>query len=88
MNFEIIDLSRDQAIEFTYTKTLNMFTLARILTYFDIIRDTTLTYLQIVKHFSEQAFPYAEKYLKEKHNIHFQEPANLEDSLFLSETSF
>ena len=71
MNFEIIDLSRDQAIEFTCTKTLNTFTLARILTYFDIIRDTTPIYLQIVKHFSEQAFPYTEKYLKEKYNINF-----------------
>jgi len=88
VNFEIIDLSRDQAIEFTCTKTLNMFTLAQILIYFDIIRDTTPTYLQIVKYFSKQVFSYAEKYLKEKHNINFQEPANLEDSLFLSETFF
>ena len=88
VNFEITDLSRDQAIEFTCTKTLNTFTLARILTYFDIIRDTTSTYPQIVKYFSEQAFPFAEKYLKEKYNINFQEPENLEDSLFLTETSF
>ena len=88
MNFEIIDLLRDQAIKFICTKTLNILILAWILIYFDIIQDITPIYPQIVKHFSERAFPYTEKYLKEKHNINFQEPANLEDSLFLSETSF
>ena len=65
VNLEIIDLSRDQDIEFTCTKTLNIFTLARILIYFDIIRDTTSTYPQIVKHFSKQVFSYTKKYLKE-----------------------
>ena len=64
-------MTKDQAIKFTTNKTLDTFTLARVTTYFDIISEQTPTYPEIIKYFSEQAYPFAENYLKENFNINF-----------------
>jgi hypothetical protein len=81
-------MTKEQAIEFTTLKTLNAFTLARVIIYFDLIQDQTPTYPEITKYFSEQAYPFAENYLKNNFNINFQELETLEDSLFLNLTPF
>ena len=62
--------------------------LARVITYYDIIENRTASYPEIVKYFKEKAYPLANTLINEKFKIDFQEPASLEDSLFLNNSSF
>ena len=62
--------------------------LARIITYFDMIKEEQSTLQQIIKHYKEEALPKAENFLFNKFNITFTEPSLLEDSLFFLEDSF
>ena len=62
--------------------------LARIITYFDMIKEEQSTLQQIIKHYKEKALPEAENFLFNKFNINFTEPSLLEDFLFFLEDSF
>ena len=64
-------MTKEQAIKFTTSKTLDTFILAQLTIYFDIISEQTPIYPKIIKYFSEQAYPFAENYLKENFNINF-----------------
>ena len=45
--------------------------LARVITYFDIIQNQTISYSDIVKYFKDKAYPSAENMIKEKFQINF-----------------
>ena len=87
-NHNIANLSKEDAIEYITAKMIDTHLLARIITYFDIIKDQQTSLLQIIKFYKEQALPKAENFLFKKFNIEFTEPSLLEDSLFFLENSF
>jgi hypothetical protein len=83
-NHGLDNLSIKEAIDKITSKLIDTHFLARILTYYDLIKNKTPSFVEITKHYKEEAFPNAEKFLLTKFKIKFQEPTNLEDSLFLN----
>ena len=65
----------------TYT-VIDTHFLARIIIYFNCIKDQTHTFLQIAKYYKKTAYVKAENFIKQKFNLNFQPITNLE-SLFL-----
>src|SRR5207253_1696819 len=74
---------KQQIIKKLLTEVVDTFMLARVITYFDIIQNQTISYSDIVKYFKDKAYFSADNLIKEKFQINFQELIGLEDSLFL-----
>jgi hypothetical protein len=87
-NHNIADFSKEKAMEAITNKPIDTHFLARIITYYDLVKDQTPTYPQITKFYKESSYPEAETYLAQKFNINFTEPILIEDSLFFLESSF
>ena len=87
-NHNIHNLTREKAIEYITAKMIDTHFLARIITYFDMIKEEQSTLQQIIKYYKETALPEAEHYLFNKFSVTFTEPSLLEDSLFFLEDSF
>ena len=69
-------------------KIIDTHFLARIITYFNMIKEEQSTLQQIIKYYKEKALPEAEDFLFNKFKVTFTEPSLLEDSLFFLEDSF
>ena len=87
-NHNLHNFTKEKAIEYITSKMIDTHFLARIITYFDMIKEEQSTLQQIIKHYKEEALPKAENFLFNKFNITFTEPSLLEDSLFFLEDSF
>jgi hypothetical protein len=87
-NHNIDNFSKEKAIDFITNNIVDTHFLARIITYFDLIKNQNTTYSQIVKFFKETAYPEAEKILSDKFKINFSSPIDIDDSFFLKESSF
>jgi hypothetical protein len=83
-NHGLAGLSVKEAIDKITSKLIDTHFLARIITYYDLIKNKTPTFNEVIKFYKEEAFPNAEKFLLTKFKIKFQELLNLEDSLFLN----
>jgi hypothetical protein len=86
-NHNIQYLTKQEALNNLTPSIVDTLFLARIITYFDIIKTRSPTYSQITKHFKEQALPEAEKFLFEKFQFQFK-PVTFTEALFLSSTPF
>ena len=87
-NLNIDNLTKNNAISYITEKLINTDYLARVITYFDLVKNQKPSFSQIVKFYKDQAYPEAKKLLSEKFNINFQIPESIEDSLFLGKTHF
>ena len=87
-NHDINNLTKDLAIDKITNEIIDTDFLARIITYFDLIKDKQPSFSQIVNFYKTNAYPEAEKLLITKFNINFQIPSLIEESLFLKETPF
>src|SRR6185437_6401336 len=68
-NNEIIHLNKDQAIQKLTSTPINTYYLARAITYYFIIKQEKFTYSQILQYYKLNAFPEAEKIIKDKFQI-------------------
>jgi hypothetical protein len=86
-NHNIDNFSREQAIDYLTSKPIPTDFLARVLTYYDLIKNQTPTFIQIRQHFNNKTFLEAESFLKQKFNISFQTNISINDNLFFSLSS-
>ena len=87
-NHNIYDFSKEKAIDFITNNIVDTNFLARIITYFDLIKNQNVNYSQIVNFYKETAYPEAEKILSNKFKLNFASPTDIDDSFFLKESSF
>ena len=81
-NHNIPNNSKQEAINRVTNLVVDTHFLARIITYFDCIKNQTQTFSQTIKYYKEMAYPEADRIIKEKFNINFKPISDLE-SLFL-----
>lgn len=87
-NHNIDNLIKSTAIDKITNELIDTDFLARVITYFDLIKDKQPSFSQIAKFYKEQAYPEAEQFLLTKFNINFQISSLIEESLFFKETPF
>src|SRR5690242_17936557 len=81
-NHNILNKTKTEAIKFLTKSPIDIDYLARVITYYDLIKDQRISLNQIIKHYNTTFKPEAEKYLFKKFKINFQ-LVKLEDLLFL-----
>ncbi|CAG8810226.1 25738_t:CDS:1, partial [Dentiscutata erythropus] len=82
-NHNINKLSKDQAIDLVTQNLIETDFLARIITYFDIIKDQQPSSSQTSNYYINKAYKQAENIIVTKFNLNFIVPSNIDDSLFL-----
>ena len=81
-NHNIPNTSKQEAMDKATHTVIDTHFLARVITYFDCIKNQTYSFSQIAKYYKETAYVEAENFIKQKFNLNFQPITNLE-SLFL-----
>ena len=86
-NLQLNELSKEQAIEKLTNNIISTDFLARVITYYDLTLTQQPSYFHLTKFYKEFAYPKAEKIISSKHNLTFQIPTTIEDSLFFNNES-
>jgi hypothetical protein len=83
-NDEINNLNEHQAINKITTKPVNTHFLARVITYFYILKQPMISIPEILEAYKTTIYPQAQKILQEKFKIKFQSFKKLKDDLFFN----
>ena len=83
-NDEISNLNEHQAINKITTKLVNTHFLARVITYFHILKQPMISMPEILETYKTTIYPQAQKILQEKFKIKFQFFKQFKDDLFFN----
>src|ERR1700752_4518848 len=88
INLQIHNLTLKDAVDKVTAEVVSTDYLARIITYFEQSHTKESSFRYLTQYYTNITYPEAEKILSEKHNINFEIPIQIEDSLFLNESPF
>ena len=83
-NDEISNINEHQAIDKITAKPVNTHFLARVITYFHILKQPTISIPEILETYKTTIYPQAQKILQEKFKIKFQFLKQFKDDLFFN----
>jgi hypothetical protein len=86
-NDGILDLEQNQAIDKIAQTPVDTHFLARVITHYQIQQNLKITIPKILELYKTRIFPQAEKILTEKFRINFENPIQLQDSLFFDNST-